>query len=166
MTDIDPYPVSALFARYNRSRDVIYKRLDALNITPHRLEKGNQSYISLEELRQLDELHEHVVAGGKLSDFPMPISTDIGQSDIVGRQLSELGVEQFLELAHTIAGLIRPDDRFSNYEQLERFARNGWLIQSKDLRDLIGRKRLDSTWMRWGGFEFTRSGRWWRIKKI
>lgn len=172
MADIDPYPVSELFARYGKSRDVVYKRLNGLKIRPHKLDKGNQSYITLEELQLMDALHQHVQSGGELSDFVVRLSAvesdsdereGFGESDIV-RQLSNQSIDQFLELAQAIALLIRPTDRFSSYEQLERFARNGWLIQSRELRELIGRKSL-SHGMRWGGFRMERRGRWWKVVK-
>lgn len=172
MADIDPYPVSGLFARYGKNRDVVYKRLNALKIRPHKLDKGNHSYIKLEELQLMDALHQHVQAGGELSEFAVRLSADLSdtadrqqdsESNIV-RQLSGLNVEQFLELAHAIASLIRPTDRFSNYEHLERFARNGWLIQSRYLRELIG-KRPTGTGFKWGGFTLERCGRWWKVTK-
>lgn len=172
MADIDPYPVSELFARYGKSRDVVYKRLNGLKIRPHKLDKGNQSYITLEELQLMDALHQHVQAGGELSDFVVRLSSvgsdssdsqGLEQSDIV-RQLNGQSIEQFLELAQAIALMLRPTDRYSNYETLERFARNGWLIQSRELKELIGIQPKGNV-MRWGGFRMEREGRWWRVSK-
>lgn len=172
MADIDPYPVSELFARYGKSRDVVYKRLNGLKIRPHKLDKGNQSYITLEELQLMDALHQHVQAGGELSDFVVRLSSassdgddreGFEQSDIV-RLLGGQSIEQFLELAQAIALMMRPIDRYDNYETLERFARNGWLLQSRQLHELIGIKPKGAV-MRWGGFVMTREGRWWRVSK-
>ena len=172
MADIDPYPVSELFARYGKSRDVVYKRLNGLKIRPHKLDKGNQSYITLEELQLMDALHQHVQAGGELSDFVVRLSSvgsDSGdregfeQSDIV-RQLGGQSIEQFLELAQAIALMLRPVDQYNNYETLERIARNGWLLQSRQLQELIGIKPKGSE-MQWGGFRMTKEGRWWRVSK-
>lgn len=168
MTDIDPYPVSELFARYGKSRDVIYKRLDALNITPHKV-KGNQSYITLEELWQMDALHEHVKGGGKVAEFISGRKLDNvlsgEQSDSIVRQLPNPNIEQFLELAQAIALMLRPSDRYSNYETLERVAKNRWLIQSGQLAELIG-KHPKGSLVRWGGFVMQRQGRyWWSVEK-
>jgi hypothetical protein len=171
MTDIDPYPVSELFSRYGKSRDVVYKRLNALKIRPHKLE-GNRSYITLEELQLMDALHQHVQAGGEVSDFAVRLSSDSADSfegegfsgSNIVRQLSGQNIEQFLELAQAIALMMRPTDHYANYETLERIARNGWLIQSRQLHDLIGIKPKGSA-MRWGGFVMERTGRWWRVNK-
>lgn len=168
MTDIDPYPISGLFVRYGKSRDVVYKRLDALNITPHKLEKGNQSYITLEELWRMDALHEHVKGGGKVAEFVSEqLSSNVlpdEQPNSIVRQLPGLNVEQFLELAQAIALMLRPSDRYSNYETLERFAKNRWLIQSGQLSGLIGKQPKGSL-IQWGGFVMQRQGRWWSVKK-
>lgn len=177
MTDIDPYPVKELVHRYSKSRDVVYKRLNALNITPHRTD-GNQSYITLEELHRMDALNKHVEDGGRLADFEDAIllndTTDtslfIGQSDTVSQPLSDLNVQQFLELAQVVASIIRPPEKplppdpFYHYEQLERFSQFGWQIHSRDLRLLIGTPKGNP--IRYGSFLISRVGsRWWKVER-
>lgn len=206
MTDIDPYPVSQLPARYNKSRDVIYKRLETLKITPQKLGKGNQTYIALEDLHRMDALHKHVQAGGKGADFVESDSSALAddfmgtgldgrtyisdeqwqnlqtdsiarqnlqtdsidqqdlQTDSIARQLPNMGVDQFLELASAIALHLHPPDPYANYETLERFAKNRWKMQTKDLKTLIGMTPRYSE-IRWGGFIISREGRWWGVEK-
>lgn len=176
-TDIDPYPVAQLVDRYQKSRDIIYKRFDFLGIKPHKAGRGNLKYITLDELHRMDALHQHVQAGGNSANFQdamletvSPDTTDTSfvslQSDNVSRQLSGLSIDQFLELAAAVSKMLRPQDPFYHYEQLERFSRFGWQIHSTDLRSLLGRQQLKSSPIRYGSFLISRVGfRWWKVEK-
>ena len=67
MSEIDPYPVSALTERFGIGRTALYDRLNALGIVP--VKQGNKSYISKAQLQQLDALDAHLKNKGSLSDF-------------------------------------------------------------------------------------------------
>ena len=67
MTDIDPNPVAALPDRFSTSKQTVYTRMEALGISPFK--QGKRAYIHLDQLHQLDALHEHLAAGGHLQDF-------------------------------------------------------------------------------------------------
>ena len=67
MTDIDPFPVAALPDRFSTSKQTVYTRMEALGISPFK--QGKRAFVRLDQLRQLDALHEHLAAGGHLQDF-------------------------------------------------------------------------------------------------
>jgi len=61
------FPVKDLQNRYNLGRTALYTRFAAALITPEK--DGIRSYISGEELEELDRLDNHIKTGGKLEDF-------------------------------------------------------------------------------------------------
>lgn len=62
--ETDRLSVSQLQDRYNISRAIVYTRLDTARITP--LKDGNHTYVTAEQLKVLDEMHNRVVQGRKL----------------------------------------------------------------------------------------------------
>ncbi len=54
-TQIDRFPVADLPARYDLKSAALYKRFEALGIKPLRL--GRASYVSGEQLAEMDKLH-------------------------------------------------------------------------------------------------------------
>lgn len=163
MSEIDRVLVKDLEGRYHIGKTALYSRLNALKIVP--IKDGKRSYVSAEQLGELDELDRRLKAGGTL---PQGTESEMGLANSsVGfvEQLPSLSTEQFLELAQAIALMLRPSDLFSNYETLERFAKNRWLIQSAQLAELIG-KRPKGSLVQWGGFVMQRQGRyWWSVEK-
>ncbi len=66
---LDPFPVADLPSRYGLSKTTIYEiRMKTLGIKSFK--QGTRSYITAEEVRQLDELHQFMKAGGLIGDFP------------------------------------------------------------------------------------------------
>jgi hypothetical protein len=155
-------------------------RSKGLDIRPTK--QGNQKFIKGYELRWLDDLNEHLKQdGATLANFDPSPERPVASVDTMvvqgssENQLQEVSHEamsidvrslspDILELAQAIALALRPSDPFSHYEQLERFAKHGWLIQSKELRELIG-KQPKGSWFKWGGFTMERKGRWWSVVK-
>lgn len=119
----------------------------------------------------MDALHRHIMNGGKMAEFTESdnIMQSGGQSDIVRPQL---GIDDFLELAQAIALSLRPVDRFSNYEELERCAKNNWRLHSRQVKELIGKMPRGNTYEWSGGFVFRRvylgerSQSYWSVEKV
>jgi hypothetical protein len=152
--------------RYGIKRTALYNRLKSLGIEP--IKDGVLAYVSGEDLTRLDRLDAEVKTSRQLPQSAIQRTglfseqVAIEHSPDVGI-LSTLSTEQFLELAQAIALALRPSDPFSHYEQLERFAKHGWLIQSRELRELIGRQSIPESW---GGFRLEWvTGRWWKVVK-
>ena len=74
MTTLDRIPVSTLPGRYEIGRTALYARLKAAQISP---EKGT---ISKDELNALDDLDNHLKAGGKLNEFTTPPNSTANNS--------------------------------------------------------------------------------------
>lgn len=158
MTEIDRVPLKNLWDRYGVGKTKFYETLDLLRV--ERIKVGNQAFLTRTGQERLDRY------------FSLP---EEGRSRFV-RELSELTQEDESELVsytpdvvgqwvERVAIALRPPDPFSHYEHLERFAQNGWLIRSRDLSELIGRK-LRGSEVNWGGFRLERvAARWWKVSK-
>ncbi len=167
---IDRLPVSQLPARYNLVRSAIYTRLEALGIEPERV--GNRSYVNAEQLRLLDNLHEFIQAGGTTAEFlesrGLPKRKELsglssGSSSGLSspNDLSQL-FNALNEFAARFQPALPPADRLAYFEKLENAARNGWLLRTSELAELLGLPmaeiQLYGDRFSEAGFVFTRAG--------
>jgi len=165
--EIDRYPVKSLMERYNITRSVLYNRFKGLGIVPTKF--GRQSYVTGEELKLLDQLHEFVQAGGYITEFvksylPQPQVESLPPEQEVERNGNGKGTtktangnelvakEQFLEspeglekvIETTVSSTVKAirasnEDSLEDLETLQRIADNGWLIPTKRLAKIIDR---------------------------
>lgn len=129
---IDRFPVGQLAQRYGLGKTAIYDRLAFLAIAPFR--DGRLSYISGEDLDQLDNLHNHLAGGGTLETFGSP-----------PRPAGELSGErppdnQLAQMLAAIATSLQRRSPLDNYRDLDEAARQNWLLTSSQVEDLIGAK--------------------------
>ncbi|NET69174.1 MAG: hypothetical protein F6K63_34155 [Moorea sp. SIO1G6] len=64
--EIDKFPIKDLQTRYNIGRSALYERFKHANIKPNK--DGTRSFISGEQLEELDRLNTHLERGGTLTD--------------------------------------------------------------------------------------------------
>ena len=152
-THIDTYPVADLLDRYAlNSKQSLYNRLNALGIKPQK--QGNKSFVTAEQLKTLDALHSHLLAGKALSEFPLdaseadskpepasalvPVadSLDVAQSSSGLGGLDEGG--DLIGLIEAIAKALRPSDPLGEYEALEKAVSNGWILSTGKVKELTG----------------------------
>ncbi len=169
MTEIDPYPVSELQGRYGIGKQAVYNRLDALNIKPTK--QGNRSYIALEQLQILDQLHSHIAAGGTMADFQSPpIESSLSLVDTVDKTSGLSRTDDLITLIERIAAALKPTEQpLSHWEQLEKAVANNWLLSTTDVQRVIGVKPKGERFTR-GSFTFVRFGKIgnqsaWRVVK-
>lgn len=169
MTDIDPYPVAELQSRYGIRKQAVYNRLEALNIKPKKY--GNRSYIILEQLQILDQLHDHITDGGTMADFQSPpIESSLTLVDTVDKTSGLSKTDDLITLIERIAAAIKPAEQpLSHWEQLEKAAANNWLLSTVDVQRVIGVKPKGDRFSR-GSFTFVRAGKIgnqaaWRVVK-
>ena len=163
MTDIDPNPVAALPDRFSTSKQTVYTRMEALGISPFK--QGKRAYIHLDQLRQLDALHEHLAAGRHLQDF--------STSAIETRPLEEVDesthaidntnapLERLVNAAESLTGAlmdVAAADPISNWRRLQEAADNGWLLTTSQVRELAGATPHGQSWRR-GSFVFRKRGK-------
>ncbi|MFM7425862.1 MAG: hypothetical protein ACKO7W_12875 [Elainella sp.] len=143
---IDRLPVNQLPDRYNLVRSAIYTRLEALGIEPERI--GNRAYVNAEQLRLLDNLHEFIQAGGTTAEFlesrglqkrkdPGGLSSGSSSGLSSPNDLSQL-FNALNEFASRFQPALPPPDRLAYFEKLENAARNGWLLRTSELAELLG----------------------------
>ena len=153
MSEIDPFPLSALPDRFGVSRQTVNVWISQLGITTQK--QGKRAYISLADLDDLDRLSEHLANGGKMADFPGIIS------DPTPQKLAPTAPKippQILEMMAMMKALQPPRDPLAHWEQLEKAAANGWLLSSSEIEQLLGTRPHGDRWER-GAFVFVRSGK-------
>lgn len=171
--EIDPFPVAALLDRYNLGKQAVYNRIDALDIKTFK--QGNKSYITASDVELLDQLHDHISAGGKMDDFKSPlvelVNSPLDRLDTSSRQVDrllpttgqpDLALGEVVQLVEAIARHLRPADPLQHLKELELAATSGWLLSSSEVEGLIGYKprvkKGEQQFTR-GSFCFVRSGK-------
>ena len=136
--------IAELMERYNlNSRQSLYARFKSLGLS---LEKGERGKIdaSPEQVELLDELDEHLKKGGSLKSFLRPTETvalSDGQLELDGGALEVAPEQQLLEmLVGAIAANLQPRSPLWYHSELEKAAAGGWLLTSKEVKELIGVK--------------------------
>ena len=134
MTDIDPNPVAALPDRFSTSKQTVYTRMEALGIAP--IKQGKRAYIHLDQLRQLDALHDHLAAGGHLQDFGEHLTRPPSQVDSLDSsnpstpQTPLAPLERLVNAAESLTGAlmdITAADRDRNNLEVDRRV-PGWNV--------------------------------------
>jgi len=168
MNEINKFPVKDLPNRYSVGRTALYARFTAANITPEK--DGTRSYISGEELEELDRLDSHIKTGGKLEDFKPTLQQN--NEMILTSALDKTdNFTEALQLVEAIARHFQQQrDPLQHYAALERAIASGWLLSSSEVRSLIGTKPHGERFQR-GSFVFIRSGKIgiqaaWRVVKV
>jgi len=170
MNEINKLPVKDLPSRYNIRRTALYTRFTAANITPEK--DGTRSYISKEELEELDRLDAHIRTGGKLEEFKPTLQQN--NETIVHLTPAVDRPDNFTESLQLVEVIARhfatPHDPLQHYVALERAIASGWLLSSSEVRSLIGIKPSGDRFQR-GSFIFVRSGKIgtqaaWKVLKV
>lgn len=171
--EVDRYPVKQLPERYNLARSAFYKRMEALGIKPKRI--GTRSYVSAEDVAQLDELHRFVKGGGSAPEFvemmglnksSKPEGSTSEQSSGLTKVPNDM-VNLIKVITAEIVANINPPanqvDPMAYYEVLERAAQNKWQLKSSEVGKLLDRstdelERIGLSFSE-AGFVFTQVGR-------
>lgn len=153
--------VQNLLKRYGlNSRTSLYKRLNYLEME---LSKDNDDKIfaTPDQLKLLDQLHDHIRAGGNMATFTKPSQVDVvsidseqfsvhstEQENAKNGHLSEQStvqqgsVEIILEsLVGAIINNINPaKNPLDKHRQLQECEHNNWLLTTKEIEKIVGRK--------------------------
>ncbi|MEG4634114.1 hypothetical protein QUB56_31860 [Microcoleus sp. AR_TQ3_B6] len=171
MNEINKFPVKDLPSRYNVGRTALYARFTAALITPEK--DGTRSYISGEELEELDRLDSHLKTGGKLEDF-QPANNQslvVSQESAVNGTPTADNFNETLQLVEAIARHFQQQrDPLQHYAALERAIASGWLLSTSEVRSLIGTKPHGDRFQH-GSFVFVKSGKIrnqaaWKVLKV
>lgn len=171
MSEINKFPVKDLPNRYSVGRTALYARFTAANITPAK--DGTRSYISGEELEELDRLDSHIKTGGKLEDF-QPTNNQslvVSQESAVNGTPTADNFNETLQLIEAIARHFQQQrDPLQHYAALERAIASGWLLSTAEVRSLISTKPHGDRFQH-GSFVFVKSGKIgaqaaWRVAKV
>jgi hypothetical protein len=185
MTDIDRFPVKELMGRYGIGRTALYDRFKHASIKPDK--EGTRSFISGEQLAELDRLNDHLATGGSLSDFVptfseqeetqelaiVPNSSADVQRTVANDNLEALAVAVSVGVERAIASQSHPPNPLWYMKELKQAAEEGWLLSTSEARELLGVKptttKGSDTYKR-GCWLFTKAGKIgsqtaWRVSK-
>ncbi|NET44873.1 hypothetical protein [Okeania sp. SIO2B3] len=187
--------ISELLARYElKSRAALYNRRKALGIEFAK-DENDRAFASKEQVDMLDDLHGHLQGGGRLSNYsPVHDAHVISVSPVDSRSSNEYSVEQYsgcselsseqrrqtssIELLEKLVGAIATTIQpvspvIKRHQQLQQAAENGWLLTSKDVQAITGRKptRKGSDLCQIGGWLFISVGKsgnqlLWKAEKL
>jgi hypothetical protein len=170
MNEINKLPVKDLTSRYNIGRTALYTRFTAANITPEK--DGTRSYISKEELEELDRLDAHLKTGGKLDEFKPTLQQN---NEMIVYSTPTLdkpdNFTEALQLVEAIARHFQEQrEPLQHYAALEQAACCAWILTTSEVSGLIGVKPTGDRFER-GSFAFVRSGKvgaqtGWKVEKI
>ncbi|NEP69029.1 hypothetical protein [Moorena sp. SIO3A5] len=181
--EIDKFPLKDLQSRYNIGRTALYERLKHANIKANK--EGTRSFVSGEQLEELDRLHNHLEGGGTFEDFEsLPTGEFIGNSqeaislnsspdssvDVHRTSSWEAEREALEVLIDAIASgieraninRIQPVNPIGYMEQLKMAAEEGWLLTTSEVKELIKVKphtRKGEDTYRRGSWVFVKSGK-------
>ena len=160
--EIDRIPVNQLMQRYDLVKSAVYKRLNDLGITPQKV--GNKSFVNAEQLRLLDDLHQFIKSGGTMPEFLESRGIQPAQNSS-SEESSRLSTVQpdlinlVLALADRVANRLQPaspePDPLAYYQKLEDAARNGWLMRTSEIAELLD---LSISEMQYYGDRFSEAG--------
>lgn len=194
-TTIDSFGIQDLVTRYGVSKSNIYNRLHALTDKGHHMEpekQGKAAIYNADQIALMDELDDHLKAGGTLGNFGEPISptsstgliqksyrtqdtrpTDsapaaLGIASLVDAIASKLLV---LQSDRPGAPQLPPADPLANLKALQEACDRGWLLSSSQLAPLVGLKNVHGKEFDRFGFRFTKAGKngsesAWRVEKL
>ena len=178
--------IKELQERYGlKTRQSIYDWIKAGNLILPKDERGH-AYATPEQIEVLDQLVEHLKTGGTLGSFT-PVSSpeiyttadnpiDTSEPSTVYSAIdtvnSELDTPMVMleRLVGAIASNIQPRSPLWFHEELEKAAKQGWILSTSEVEALIGVKPKGEIFHR-GGWEFVRAGKIgnqgaWKVKKV
>jgi hypothetical protein len=175
--EIDRLTVKQLIDRYRLARSALYKRMEALGITPEII--GGKAFYNAAQVKQLDELHDFIQRGGNTAQFVE--MRGVFPQDAKPDESSGLasGQGDFLSMFNRILPFLKPSapepDPLAYFEKLERACLNHWELSTSEVANLLGMsveeiKQYGGRFQE-AGFVFTqagyRSGREiaWRVSK-
>ena len=154
---LDRIPIKDLPNLYNIGKTALYDRFKKLNIVPEK--DGTRSYITSEELAELDRLDNHIKSGGTFENFKTKLSVNKQTSvEIVPVEQAD-NLNETLVLVEAIAKhFAQPRDLMAEYKALLFAVENKLLLPSSKIQQLIGVKPKGEIFQH-GNFRFTRAGK-------
>jgi hypothetical protein len=166
--------IKELQERYGlKTRQSIYDWIKAGKIVLPKDDRGH-AYATPEQIEVLDQLVEHLKQGGTLGSFT-PVSSpeiyttadsqiDTSEPSTVYSAIDTVNSEidtpmvMLERLVGVVVSNIQPRSPLWFHDELEKAAKQGWILSSSDVEALIGVKPKGDNYHR-GGWEFFRAGK-------
>jgi len=178
--------IKELQERYGlKTRQSIYDWIKAGNLALPKDERGH-AYATPEQIEVLDQLVEHLKTGGTLGSFT-PVSSpeiytsidsqiDTSEPSTVYSAIDTVNLEidtpmvMLERLVGVVVSNIQPRSPLWFHDELEKAAKQGWILSSSEVEALIGVKPKGEIFHR-GGWEFVRAGKIgnqgaWKVNKL
>lgn len=171
--------INELCDRYGLARSSLYERLKGLNITLAK--EGKKSVATDEQIKLLDDLDMWLKGGTyrRIEDFK-PV--DLIQATLENEPDSQLATAEtepprqldlFADMVKTtvkeVLREISPQSPLTQWRELEDAAKNGWVLSTSQVKQLLGTKPYGDRYQR-GCFVFVKAGKigaetGWEIQK-
>ena len=177
--------------RYSITRNPLYSRIKALGIKLGR--RKGKSVATPEQIQQLDQIHEHLAAGGTLKTF-VPVGEIVvedsteqntAKDSISGNNLevSDLATAQDSTvqtvqdstelLLAVIKAMGKQRSPLDAHRDLKEASEEGWLLTTAEIKEIIGVKPVikpGTNFYQRGNWKFIKAGRIgsqiaWRVQK-
>jgi hypothetical protein len=138
--------IKDLLERYElKTRQALYDRLKALDIELDKDERGHNQATE-DQVELLDQLNEHLKAGGIMSNFT-PVS-EVAVDSSLDTLPSLPPSNTLVTLLDRILDRVTPKDPLSHHTHLERASAMSWELSTSEVRGLIGVKPRGKEYMR------------------
>jgi hypothetical protein len=118
--ELENFPVASLADRYRIGKSRLYERLKQLGIQTHTV--NGRAYITLEQVKLLDEFNQHIIIHGQGKTFIEALSDELQTSNIQESEIISI-TPDFIKIL-----LI-----------LEEYEKRCWLITTQQLAQLLGK---------------------------
>ncbi|MCU0567291.1 MAG: Lrp/AsnC family transcriptional regulator [Oculatellaceae cyanobacterium Prado106] len=163
--EIDRYQINDLIERYGLARSAVYKRIENLGLTPQKV--GNKAYYSIDQVAILDELDDFIERGGTMPEYlemrPSNSSSPPADTSSSGLSTEQSNLfSQFMGLFGRMQPQLPESDPLDYFEKLEKACKNGWLLSTSELANILDLSPAEIKSYRDGfteaGFIFTPAG--------
>ncbi|NER01398.1 MAG: hypothetical protein F6K17_01520 [Okeania sp. SIO3C4] len=153
--------VQELLLRYDlSSRATLYTRLKVLGFELAK-DDNEKAFATLEQLVHLDQLHEHIKAGNKMSTFVRPSQVDVvsgktvqssvhsteqkkAKKGLLTEQPTVQGTNAEVLLESLVGVIINnlnpPKNSIQKHRDLKECEQEKWLLTTKEVEEIIDRK--------------------------
>ncbi|NET14213.1 MAG: hypothetical protein F6K08_15930 [Okeania sp. SIO1H6] len=187
--------VQELLLRYDlSSRAALYTRLKVLGFELAK-DENEKAFATPEQLVHLDQLHEHIKAGNKMSTFVRPSQVDVvsdktvqssvhsteqkkAKKGLLTEQPTVQGANAEVLLESLVGVIINnlnpPKNSLQKHRDLKECEQENWLLTTKEVEEIVGRKPRKikgESYCIIGGWKFVAKGRsgnqtLWGVEKL
>lgn len=157
--DGEELSVAEAAERYGKGKTAINSRIKHLGIKP--VKRGHKTWLSADDLKVLDSLHDHIEAGGGMNDFDNPIA-QLVEEEVATERSAIVPTEPTIPIMiqsppAAMVAMSKIEHLTQTLSFLDLCAEKGWTLPTTDLQAILGFTPRQSGLNRYG-FTFEAAG--------